>query len=74
MHKNPFEKGRLFIKFSIVFPQDHFLDVEGMKKLEALLPGRTELEPVEGDTEEVALSEYDRNQEFGSRRGRVSSC
>jgi len=55
-YRNPFEKGKLVIKFSVDFPEA--LDPQVVSKLEALLPPKAEpMIPDEHD--EVNLSEFD---------------
>ncbi|XP_033121392.1 dnaJ homolog subfamily A member 1-like isoform X2 [Anneissia japonica] len=57
-YKNPYEKGRLIIKFQVNFPNDGFLTPEKLKQLENLLPGREE--PIQDDNaEEVDLVSFD---------------
>lgn len=31
IHRNPFEKGNLYIRFDVIFPENHFLDEEKLK-------------------------------------------
>ncbi|KAJ8339812.1 hypothetical protein SKAU_G00344450 [Synaphobranchus kaupii] len=38
MHRRPFEKGRLIILFSVVFPRENFLPATRLKELESFLP------------------------------------
>jgi DnaJ family protein A protein 2 len=42
-HKNPQEKGRLFIKFEVVFPTEDQISAASRKSLEALLPPKPKL-------------------------------
>ncbi|KAF7663993.1 hypothetical protein LDENG_00193670 [Lucifuga dentata] len=44
LHRRPFEKGRLIIHFSVVFPQANFLPKNKLKELEHYLPAKMELE------------------------------
>ena len=68
-YRNPFEKGRLIIKFNIVFPVDNWLAPDKIKKLEKVLPPRTELMIPDG-AEECDLQEYDPHQNQ-RRRGDI---
>ncbi|XP_061107542.1 dnaJ homolog subfamily A member 1-like [Conger conger] len=47
LHRRPFEKGRLIIVFTVVFPVENFLPLDKLKKLEHYLPGRAEDEDSE---------------------------
>uniref|UniRef100_A0A671P0M4 DnaJ homolog subfamily A member 1-like n=1 Tax=Sinocyclocheilus anshuiensis TaxID=1608454 RepID=A0A671P0M4_9TELE len=38
MHRRPFEKGKLIILFSVVFPEESFLPLNKLKELERYLP------------------------------------
>merc|ERR1711962_1676752 len=74
-----FERGNLFIKFDVKFPENHFADEETIKKIEALLPPRPKIEiptEVEGEdtmVEEVNIDDYvaTRREEGGSRGGQA---
>uniref|UniRef100_A0A8C4NE28 DnaJ homolog subfamily A member 1 n=1 Tax=Eptatretus burgeri TaxID=7764 RepID=A0A8C4NE28_EPTBU len=44
-YRNPFEKGRLFIHFSVKFPPADFLPANRLAELEALLPHRANQPP-----------------------------
>ncbi|GFS47339.1 dnaJ homolog subfamily A member 2 [Trichonephila clavipes] len=60
IYKHPFEKGNLYIKFSITFPENHFTDVANLRVLERLLPPRQIFEMPTGDNvEEADLHDYD---------------
>lgn len=57
-YKNPFEKGNLYIKFEIVFPENNFATEEQMKQIEAVLPPRPAfVMPTGEEVEEVNLIE-----------------
>jgi len=67
-----YERGSLFIKFDVKFPENHFADEETIKKIEALLPARPKIEIPEGEmVEEVNMDDYvpSRREEGGSRGG-----
>lgn len=77
--RNPYERGNLFIKFDVKFPENHFADEDTIKKIEALLPPRPKIEiptEVEGEdtmVEEVNMDDYvaTRREEGGSRGGQA---
>ncbi|CAD5224787.1 unnamed protein product [Bursaphelenchus okinawaensis] len=63
--------GSLYVVFTVVFPENHFLPEESYKQLEALLPKRPQPPiTVTPDIEEVSLSEFDeaRYESGGGRR------
>ncbi len=63
-YKNPFEKGRLIIQFSIVFPEA--ISPEYVNVLEQCLPPRPQISiPI--TAEECILSEYDPHANSGRR-------
>jgi len=65
-YRNPFEKGKLIVKFAVDFPEA--IDPHVAQKLEALLPPKSEpIIPDEHD--EVNLSEFDpeANRRMGGR-------
>merc|ERR1719167_2095608 len=65
-YRNPFEKGKLIVKFAIDFPEG--LDPHVAQKLEALLPPKSE--PIIPDIhEEVNLSEFDPEANRRANRG-----
>ncbi|PSN41751.1 DnaJ subfamily A member 2 [Blattella germanica] len=62
-YRNPFEKGNLYIKFDVTFPQSHFANEAKLK----LLPPRPTYEMPSGENvEEVDLHEYDPNERSAS--------
>jgi len=65
-YRNPFEKGKLIVKFAVDFPEA--IDPHVAQKLEALLPPK--VEPIIPDEhDEVNLSEFDpeANRRMGGR-------
>ncbi|XP_061409463.1 dnaJ homolog subfamily A member 1-like [Lethenteron reissneri] len=58
LYRDPFEKGRLIIQFSVKFPLAGFLPAHKLPQLEALLP-RRERYVQSDDTEVVVLTELD---------------
>ncbi|XP_035280566.1 dnaJ homolog subfamily A member 1-like [Anguilla anguilla] len=47
LYRRPFEKGRLIIVFTVVFPEENFLSPNKLKELERYLPGKVEDEDSE---------------------------
>uniref|UniRef100_S4RHS3 DnaJ heat shock protein family (Hsp40) member A2b n=1 Tax=Petromyzon marinus TaxID=7757 RepID=S4RHS3_PETMA len=59
-YRNPFEKGNLYIKFDVEFPDKNWIDGEKLELLEKLLPERPTLpRPTSGEFEEVDLHELE---------------
>lgn len=71
IHRNPFEKGNLVIKFEVQYPpKAWFTNEENIKKLNAILPKKSEQAVVDDDTEEVILEDFDAaNHGNKSRKG-----
>lgn len=67
-HKNPFEKGKLIVRFQVVFPPDNFLPPELVGKLRSLLPGPTRRDAITSDAEEVVLHPFDPERDSRQRR------
>ncbi|CAN8001680.1 unnamed protein product [Ixodes pacificus] len=71
VYRDPFEKGNLYIKFDVVFPDNHFADEVALKEVEALIGDRPS--PVHMPTgehvEDVDLHDYDPSMS-GERGGR----
>jgi len=66
IHKRPYEKGRLIIRFNVVFPKT--MTPEAVKLVEKALPKPKAKPPVKDeDVEDVELTEYVVNQERGRR-------
>ncbi|XP_023225961.1 dnaJ homolog subfamily A member 2-like [Centruroides sculpturatus] len=60
IYRNPFEKGNLYVKFDVQFPENYFINEEKLKELEMLLPPRSPFEmPIGEHVEEVDLHDYD---------------
>ncbi|KAM9992860.1 hypothetical protein ACTFIY_010305 [Dictyostelium cf. discoideum] len=69
-YKRPFEKGRLFIKFNVVFPTSGQITPENAKLLEKILPKPKPVQkPVshDGIDEEAVLHDFDSKQHSHSR-------
>ncbi|KAF3854751.1 hypothetical protein F7725_022806 [Dissostichus mawsoni] len=65
-YRNPFEKGDLYVKFDVQFPENNWISPEKLNELECLLPARTENPVISADAEEVDLTEFDKSQGSGS--------
>ena len=66
-YQRPFEKGRLFVKFNVEFPEAGSLSPEACKSLESILPPRpaSSLTPMEIDEcEETTMYDVDIEQEM----------
>nr|XP_039267326.1 dnaJ homolog subfamily A member 1-like [Styela clava] len=63
VYRDPYQKGRLIIQFSVEFPQSGWASEADIIKLESLLPER-EIELITHEMEEVVLSEFDPNAKF----------
>ncbi|KAL4630293.1 hypothetical protein GN956_G16117 [Arapaima gigas] len=61
-YRNPFEKGDLYVKFEVEFPDNNWISQEKLAELEDLLPARAEEPIISGDVEEVDLQDYDVSQ------------
>eukprot|EP00163_Fabomonas_tropica_P020209 TRINITY_DN355_c0_g1_i2.p1 TRINITY_DN355_c0_g1~~TRINITY_DN355_c0_g1_i2.p1 ORF type:complete len:413 (-),score=130.28 TRINITY_DN355_c0_g1_i2:410-1648(-) len=69
VHKNPFEKGTLFIKFDVVFPKR--VPVELQRKLEEILPVAPTRPPMSDDYEEVVLTVEEGETKGAARSGQA---
>ncbi|XP_062402559.1 dnaJ homolog subfamily A member 4 [Sardina pilchardus] len=67
VHKQPFEKGLLIIKFQVEFPEKNWLPEHRLPQLESLLPERDDID-ISEDMEEVDLCDV----EYESQRRRQS--
>lgn len=75
MHRNPFEKGFLYIKFDVQFPEKQFTTAENFAVLEALLPPREPVPAIDLKdemTEEVTLMDYDQSARGSGVNGQSS--
>lgn len=68
MHKRPYEKGRLIIRFTVAFPQS--VTADAVKLLEKALP-KPKAKPAvnDADVEDVELITYQPGNERGGRGG-----
>lgn len=72
IHRSPFEKGRLFVRFKIQFPESGSIDASKVSSLEDVL-GAKPKEEMDVDAEECILHSVDLEEELkrseNSRRG-----
>ena len=64
-YHNPFEKGDLYIKFDVQFPEHNWIDLDKLSELEDLLSPRPEVLSIIGDAEKVELQEFDSTEDSG---------
>uniref|UniRef100_F7EB50 DnaJ heat shock protein family (Hsp40) member A4 n=1 Tax=Callithrix jacchus TaxID=9483 RepID=F7EB50_CALJA len=57
IYKAPLEKGILIIQFLVIFPEKHWLSLEKLPQLEALLPPRQKVR-ITDDMDQVELKEF----------------
>uniref|UniRef100_A0ACB8EAB1 DnaJ sub A member 2 n=1 Tax=Sphaerodactylus townsendi TaxID=933632 RepID=A0ACB8EAB1_9SAUR len=69
-YRNPFEKGDLYIKFDVQFPENNWISPEKLTELEDLLPARPEVPNIISDAEEVDLQEFDTTRGSGGGQRR----
>ncbi|KAI8616656.1 hypothetical protein BC830DRAFT_1167650 [Chytriomyces sp. MP71] len=63
-YKRPFDKGNLYVKFEVIFPDVNTITDDKLKLLETILPPRPALPPTKGkEVEEVMLSNVDPMQQ-----------
>uniref|UniRef100_A0A2R5LMI6 Putative molecular chaperone n=1 Tax=Ornithodoros turicata TaxID=34597 RepID=A0A2R5LMI6_9ACAR len=65
IYRDPFEKGNLYIKFDVTFPENHFADETVLKEIESLIGDRPDAVkiPTGENVEEVDLHDYDPNMQ-----------
>ncbi|CAG2101413.1 unnamed protein product [Medioppia subpectinata] len=71
IYRNPFEKGNLYIKFNVEFPENHFINEAQLKQFEAILPQRInaiDIDLNDEHTEEVDLHDYDPSNDRSNGR------
>ncbi|XP_034831302.1 dnaJ homolog subfamily A member 2-like [Maniola hyperantus] len=73
-HKNPFEKGNLYVRFEVTFPENHFANEEQLKKIESILPPRPVfVMPTGEDVEEVNMMEHTASERSRGREEAYAS-
>ena len=70
VYRDPFEKGRLIIQFTVKFPER--IDISKIPQLESCLPPREE-EIIPDDLEHVTMMTYDPQADASSSRGAYRS-
>lgn len=69
IYKNPFEKGNLYVKLDVKFPDNNSLTDEQITKLEKLLPPKPKVTiPTGENVDEVSMVEYESTR--GSSKSR----
>ncbi|KAK8747223.1 hypothetical protein OTU49_016691 [Cherax quadricarinatus] len=68
-HKNPFEKGDLYVRIEVEFPDNYFASEGKLKELEAILGGRPAAPALPEDAEEVNMSDIEETPSMGGNRG-----
>ncbi|RVE42739.1 hypothetical protein evm_012622 [Chilo suppressalis] len=72
--KNPFEKGNLYVKFDVVFPENNFATEDQLKQIESILPPRPAfVMPTGEEVEEVNLMEYTASEKGRGREEAYAS-
>ncbi|XP_029356246.1 dnaJ homolog subfamily A member 1 [Echeneis naucrates] len=69
-YRRPFEKGRLVIHFSVVFPQTNFLPKNKLKELELYLPEKMDAEQPESMDDDLYIYADLEDCDFGNRKRR----
>ncbi|KAL5019609.1 hypothetical protein ScPMuIL_002501 [Solemya velum] len=67
LYRDPFEKGRLIIKFTVNFPENNFCNIDKLAHLEKCLPPKTEV-IIPDCAEEHDLVDFDPKNDSDSRR------
>jgi len=73
IHKRPYEKGNLFIKFDVVFPEPNSFKPAQLQQLAAILPPRNPAPKYKKgaeDVEEVTLSRVSNEHKANGEHGR----
>lgn len=61
-------KGHLFVHFDLVFPQANWASVETIKKLEAILPAKSQMDLDGPEKEEVTMKKFDNSYKARNQR------
>ncbi|KER29937.1 DnaJ domain protein [Opisthorchis viverrini] len=69
-YKSPFEKGRLIVRFQVIFPPNNFLPTNKLNQLRELLPPPVHIDDIPQDAEEVVLHPFDPERDTQQHHGR----
>lgn len=70
IHRNPFEKGNLYVRFNIEYPAKYGITPENLKKIEELLgPKPPTVIPIGEHVEEVNWFDFDPQNDENARQG-----
>lgn len=58
-YRNPYEKGNLYVQFTVTFPEDGFATPEQLAQLESILGPRPDVPMAQGVVDEVSLLPFD---------------
>lgn len=72
-YKSPFDKGRLIVKFQVIFPPSNFLTPAKLNHLRELLPPPEQVDDIPEDSEEVVLHPFDPERD-SQQQGRHSDA
>jgi len=70
-YKNPFDKGNLFIHFSIEFPEKNWIPNDKLAQLAELLPKNETI--ADADCEEAEMTDFDPSQHSSSNGNRSNA-
>lgn len=74
IYRNPFDKGNLFIRFTVDYPDKYSITPENLKKIETLLPPRPAFAmPIGEQVEEVNWYEFDPEHDEDQRKDAYDS-
>lgn len=74
IYRNPFEKGNLFVRFTIEFPTKYELEPDQLQRIEELLGPKPAFTMPTGEmVEEVNWVDYDPEEDNGARSGAADS-
>lgn len=62
VHKNPFQKGSLFVHFTINWPKSGSITEQNLKLLQEVFPKKSSVGKLPEEYESVSLEEYDENR------------
>lgn len=72
IYKNPFEKGNLYVKLDVKFPENYSLNDDIIMKLEKLLPPKPKVDIPTGDNvDEVSMVEFESTRGSSKSKSRA---